>query len=42
MTYWGNFTVTAVDENVAEGLVKPLGFFDLINPEDEVVIKPEA
>lgn len=37
----GEFSVTEADENLAEGIIKPKGFFDLINPEDEVIVLPQ-
>ena len=36
----GSFRVTNRDENVSEGKITTKGFFDLINPEDEVVLAP--
>ncbi|MBN1834807.1 MAG: tetratricopeptide repeat protein [Spirochaetales bacterium] len=36
----GEFTVTTVDENVAEGTVAKRDFFDLINPGDELLFPP--
>lgn len=37
----GIFTVTVVDEDVAQGTLKRDGFFDRINAGDTVVLKPE-
>jgi hypothetical protein len=36
----GTFTVTRVDENVAEGTIATNGFFDRINAGDEVIVPP--
>jgi hypothetical protein len=36
----GEFTVTALDENLAEGTVARREFFDLINPGDELFLPP--
>jgi hypothetical protein len=36
----GELSVTSADENLAEGLVKSKSFFDLINPEDELIVQP--
>ena len=33
----GELTVTEVDENLAEGTIARGGFFDLINPGDELL-----
>ena len=38
----GTFTVTAVDENVSDGMLVTKSFFDLINPGDSVVFPPVA
>jgi tetratricopeptide (TPR) repeat protein len=37
----GELTVTAVDERVAEGMIKPRSFFDLVNPGDFVILAPK-
>lgn len=37
----GIFTVTAIDEAVSEGTVENPGFFELVNPGDDVYIIPE-
>jgi len=37
----GIFTVTGVDEAVSEGTVENPGFFDLVNPGDEIYIIPD-
>jgi hypothetical protein len=34
----GDFTVTALDETVAEGSIKGRGYFDYVNTRDEVVV----
>jgi tetratricopeptide (TPR) repeat protein len=36
----GEFVVTDVDENLSEGTIVPAGFFDRINPGDELVELP--
>jgi hypothetical protein len=36
----GEFKVTKVDEYISEGIVIPKGFFDLINPGDELFLLP--
>ncbi|RKX88416.1 MAG: hypothetical protein DRP58_00500 [Spirochaetes bacterium] len=37
----GTFKITGTDETVSEGTIKTKGFFDLINPGDEVIYKQE-
>lgn len=37
----GIFTVTALDEAVSEGTVENPGFFELVNPGDEIFIVPD-
>ncbi len=34
----GTFTVTAVDENISEGIMQKRSFFDLINSGDEIIV----
>lgn len=36
----GEFTVSAVDEEICEGVVKSTGFFDTINSGDEIIALP--
>ena len=36
----GSLTVSAVDEKVSEGVLKQKGYFDLMNPGDEVLLQP--
>jgi tetratricopeptide (TPR) repeat protein len=36
----GELTVTAIDEELCEGIVKPSSFFDTVNPGDEVIPAP--
>jgi tetratricopeptide (TPR) repeat protein len=38
----GEFTVTAIDEGVAEGTIKRKGYFDLVNVGDIVAFEPPA
>jgi tetratricopeptide (TPR) repeat protein len=38
----GDFTVTAVDEAVAEGSIKGRGYFDYVNARDEVLVPAPA
>jgi tetratricopeptide (TPR) repeat protein len=36
----GSFVVDRTDESLSEGIIKPVSFFDRINPGDELVLKP--
>jgi tetratricopeptide (TPR) repeat protein len=38
----GSLTIARLDDEIAEGIVKKEGFFDLINAGDEVILKPAA
>jgi hypothetical protein len=38
----GEFTITAIDEGVAEGIIKRKGYFDLVNVGDIVAFEPPA
>ena len=38
----GDFLVTGVDEGVSEGTVRIRGYFDYVNPGDQVVFPPKA
>ena len=36
----GTLTVSALDENMAEGIIDKRSFFDLVNPGDELIFPP--
>ena len=38
----GHFLVSGTDENLSEGKIQPISFFDRINPGDEVILAPAA